>query len=872
MRKVITFFLVFILFASSIGVVSANNENGDRAEENTRYWQQTQLLLALGILDSTYTSFNQPQSTLSVGIVRTVLSNFTGFPEEFTERSSITFGKTVELMIQTLGYYMIMDIEEVSDSAYLSKGAELGLTKGVLKKMDELITSESFVQMLVNMLDIEMLKPYATEKDAVRFEARETFLQSQNIEKRSGIVEATSITRLGSIERTNSGYVMIDKIIYDVGVTNASDLLGYFTEFYVRDTGQEDHGVLLYITEKESNESIVVKAEDIQSNTDIEKISYYDREKDKEQKARLNVDFYLVYNGVTTLKKSLDLLKPERGHLRLLDNNGDGSYDVVFVTSYEIDVISGVDSAQSTIYLKNSNAALDLSDEKKIIKFQKNNEPSSLEMLREDDIIYLAKSKSGGYISIEASDSKVSGVVCEIRQEDHYNYCVIGEQSYPISKAVDMKNFVGNEITISLGPDGVGEKAELQYASHYGLLIDAAKTTGIGEEYQVRVFDDTGVIQDYFLCDTAYLYSDSGSKVPIGEGQIAALKAYAHDCIEASTGGYGLGMAAPIIMFRLVDQKIKTISLPVVYDENAAGSKRDPNVFMAATKKSEMVNRQSRNLYHAENNSFNPESAQNLSDGAYKYLMADTIIFEVPVNENNQLEAGYEDDAKVYLGSQFTYNSWLNNSFYNLGDDRGIGVMINYVTNTGSVDYAKAFLVNRVTRISEDGTDYIKVTGTYNGQDNVSYVISEDVTINIDSLTDFQNTAEVIEIKSGDYFLPAFDQKGRIKYIKMILQGSLGKSQYKRCHNARGYDHTNEMVFGTVVDKVGDLITIEVEINNFNVGETKCYVNQYKRGNVYSYDADEKRASIADYKQINIGSTVLVRSTFSSVQDILILK
>lgn len=146
-------------------------------------------------------------------------------------------------------------------------------------------------------------------------------------------------------ESTLNNALVIDDTTYLDKKMAYQNLLGYNVTAYVRETDDGKEVIYLYPTDK--NNEITISADDLLSSTknQIE----YKTDNKKVKKLKIDERADLIYNGSAKTKWNDDDISLTRGTLKLLDNNADGKYDVIFAVTYYVIWVDGINPAKSTV-------------------------------------------------------------------------------------------------------------------------------------------------------------------------------------------------------------------------------------------------------------------------------------------------------------------------------------------------------------------------------------------------------------------------------------------------------------------------------------------------------------------------------------------
>lgn len=801
--------LLLFVFIMQTAWLPANAAE-DMTEADTTYENTVLLLQKLGIIDTFYSSFYGPDSVVSVGAAELAAAGINkSAAVDFGSESDCSTAEACAILLKALGLHSMMNAEKLEAADFLNMASKEGILKGVSLSADGKLRSGQFVKMLKNSLEIEQKTAYRLN-DGDHFVDCGTYFSRNKISKGKGIVTATEDTALDFASGTSPDTVRIENEEYDSSEFNMRSMLGYSVEYYVQDTGGSEK--IICALPEAKNKTVTISSKDIKKATTSE-IKYYTEDGKKVKTANLSKDFSLIYNGKHRNQKSAAYLSPSVGTVTLIDNGGSG-YSVVTVWDYDVYVISNVN--KDIINDENGKAPIDASDSD-YVKIYKNGAETTTDRLKENDIAYVANDATEKYFNIFVSNKTVKGCVTAVeRYDSQYNYYYIDGEKYLASAALPDNGLIGSEGTFYLSIMNIIEKQSITYNSEmYGLLVSIGGES-VPEEVQLKIFDENGSVNIYSLDEKAYLYD--GTQRKIGDSEIAILKDYAKSCVNAAAPSQGGGMSPPVIMYTLSKDKVKTISIPTSFDPLNFGENRGKYTLQSVASDPGMIDKQSYNLFRPDGG-FYPSLDANLNDGSYKFLGRDTVIFEVPATESGVIEPGYENNSFAYKGSNHRFVNWTYGSFYNMNDDRTVGVMCYCVRPDNGTAYQNGIVISDVKYVLDaDDTVRMQISG-YEKSGFVTYTLAEKVIVSksrIAPLLDDVPALSAADLKRGDYIMVCRNGKNEISYIEPVILADIGKNSYNRVHNERNHDQDGEMLYGTVSAINGNMLEVQLDKNMYD--------------------------------------------------------
>ena len=398
----------------------------------------------------------------------------------------------VKAIVDILGYSF--RVEKADD--YWTVGATLKINGGMSKT--GLLTKENCGKMLCNALDSTALEFSGATGEGVEFakvDAVKALFDLKIIEGDVDAVEGRSVTGIGGV---GANEVKISGNVFDTEY-DMSDLLGLSVIAYVRLSdntivyAKDDSRALIFLTDDKLD----------RAKTTISEIAL----KDSNKKYRLESDVDVILNNNGVFGYTLSDMLPDYGSITLIDNDGNGKYDIVKVMSYHTVAVNYVDPTTKSIGGFYGVSFRDL-DELDGVKVTRDGKEIYFSEILQDDVVGVAFDRSGEYAEIIVSNEKVDGIVEAIDEEE--GEIVIDGEVYdlapfwlkldPQSKPIINP---GDNITITL--DIYKRAAYIKKSAtgtmRYGYMLrafdDELETKG------VKIFADDGMMYEYNVSDKA---------------------------------------------------------------------------------------------------------------------------------------------------------------------------------------------------------------------------------------------------------------------------------------------------------------------------------------------------------------------------------
>ncbi len=332
----------------------------------------------------------------------------------------------------------------------------------------------------------------------------------------------SEFTSIYGVDGAKEGYIAIGEERYAATGIEVDDLLGKNVVAYVRENGVQDYEIVYVGEDVRQNDELIIAAEDIQEAAEDFSYIKYVNENDRVKNAKLTAALKVIYNGEYYADYTVSDLYPQIGRVRLVDNDTDGKYDIVFVESYETMVVSSV--VDSEIYSRydfdGAIKMLDTDQDGDVVKcsIYKGGKKAALGDIKANDVLSVGVSKNadGQIITIHISQEKITGTVGSV-DRDEMEIEVDGEVyrmaqdfiDFVDAKAYDLSLGKENEFYL----DGFGNVvfAKSTGDSEYSLIY---KVTTEDDEYFVTYMDMDGewytakIAQKLRLDDNTYFSED----------------------------------------------------------------------------------------------------------------------------------------------------------------------------------------------------------------------------------------------------------------------------------------------------------------------------------------------------------------------------
>lgn len=459
--KIIAFALCIMLFACP---VSAYENKVVQAENpQSAYDENIETISSLGILDWDIDTFSASENVtrgeftrlvtniVSNGVYSTdsVMSVFADVSADselgkilYTAKSfgivsgdgegsfypdrPITYEEAYKILGSALGYDADAKANGGYPTGYVMSCIKAGLKSDSIEPLSDKLTPSGAAKLIVDAFECNVMKvklvnnntEYEIDRDEDWIYTAKKILISE------GVVTANSITALQSFDTIDQGFVSIDDVRYKCD-ENFDLYLGYNVKFYyTEENGNCDR--VLHMT-KQYNDELLIDANDIADGvlSSDRKIEYYTTD-DNTKKVKIPVNTSIIHNGRAISTYGVNVFDISYGFIKLVDNNSDGIYDVVFLSEYKnmiVGAVNTVDKSAADKYNGNVINFMPYENEKIIRIYDETGKETDFSKLTAGDVLSYAESEDGKILTIYVSKKKIEGKiesVSEVRSKKYY--------------------------------------------------------------------------------------------------------------------------------------------------------------------------------------------------------------------------------------------------------------------------------------------------------------------------------------------------------------------------------------------------------------------------------------------------------------------
>lgn len=762
----------------------------------------------------------------------------------FDPTATIALRDAVKILVSALGYQDVAETEGGYPNGYLRVASTIGLMDNAAAQNGEAMTRAEVAHLVAGALDIED-----------NTESKKTILEKRKYAVIEGSVDAVYELQMGKV--LTPGQIQIGGKVYNTDITlllqPEIELVGRRVIAYY----SVDADAIIHIEAKGEQDVLVIKSRDISGTPTISEYKYFDAN-NKIRTERIE-NGIVIYNGemLGSGQITASKLKPNSGEVTLMDTDGNGVYDMVYVKSYDVYAVRA--KAGEKIYDR-LGKTLDLADIEDIYVYDGNTEVT-FDDIKDNDVISVMMSPSGErawiYINretaegrIDATRTKGTATLCEIDGAECYiGYNYSRELSRNNSNAVSLKPGEYRKVYFDIyGEIAFAEATEATAKyPNYAYLVSAQTSAETHDQAAVvRLLTMNNKFENFVI--------SVDEKIRFG---------------RLSGGSYTTTKEDADTIAQTLKNNTKKL---VTYELDETGK----------LTKICLPGRSGDSLELSEDQAFSMPYSNKVVNNKF-YVDMNTACFDIPFRGNYEeyLQAGSYNDILSSGNKEL--------ALYDIEPDGRIGALIcsNSITERFTeskgeyeviLDYVNApilFVNDIVTRVDEDGDEARYAVGYQLGMET-EVPIGNKVNGNSESL-DVIKPGSAVQYETNSLELSratTSDEKERIIIVKKVFDFTADnpyKSQYS-------YSDTYvSLAAGVSTSSLDGLVVtydIVKEISNAAIKLEKSGISFQKNSGitVMSYNRDTEQFEIADMNDLQIGMDVFVRRRNANAIEIVYMK
>lgn len=464
---------------------------------------------------------------------------------KFKPEQNITYSEACEIIVNALGYKYFTESNNGTQNNTFNIISGLGLMKSVSCDLSKPAQKQDMLKIIDNALSADVMGIKYDAGNISLEKTGETALESYHkIFMKNGIVSQNSCSSLtDGIVMTTDNSIYIDGDEFEF-LSKQDNFLGYDVKCYYKEEDGSYIGV--YIEESNRNKVLDIDGNDIDEISN-DKMSYTE---DKKTKSIKMSHPKVIYNGVAyTNYGQIENIDFRNSKVTLLSNDGDDSFDIVYITKLADYYVSRVDRKNRIVYDDVNNNSIELPENDcTVLIYNENNEAADINSIVKDKVISVAQSlnKEGSkLIIVYISDKTVTGNVTACSEEGEWK---VNDTFYKLSDQCTQTLKTGQKVKLFLGKEGrIIARNNIFDSDKFAIVYKMHEDEEDDQKIWVRLYTQEGEFEKYCV----------EKKVKIDGVSFAAKLSVLRDTLPCGQ----------VLIFTANDGKITRIRLPK--DENA---------------------------------------------------------------------------------------------------------------------------------------------------------------------------------------------------------------------------------------------------------------------------------------------------------------
>lgn len=537
---------------TALGIISGYEDGSVRPESNVTRAEMAKIILTMLNITSMSKYQNNftdvSESHWAADIIQTAQETgiINGMGDgTFAPDGNVTYAQIATMIVRAMNYTMDAEYNGGWPNGYMkvANTADLNLFKNAPGSNDVASDRGVVIKMVYNAL-LGMYKEITGyENNSPIYTANRTLAEAKfNLIEEKGVLLGTTKTSISSTELGENEVEIeyepedsdeSEAKVFDCSLTGLEEYLAQKITFYYKENAGLTPEVLAVTYDSSKTTTDTFDAED------IEKVEGFDGDAgsikvDGVSKVKNCTGATIVYNGKvlsdadkTAIGADLnDMLLPEVGTVKIVDSDKDDVYDVVFVDSYEVMVVSsaGEDRLTGKVSAATDNNTVDattavtlnLDDSiDRVVTVTKEGSEVKLRNLKKNDVATIKRSYDNSVVDIVVTGENITGKVSGLSVKFDNSYATIDGEKYDVANIATGDISTGVEGTYYFDKFGRIAYVEasgtgmLQSGEKYGWIMSGYESED-GNDYIVYMMTQDGTAVEMKLASNLDLWTVDG--------------------------------------------------------------------------------------------------------------------------------------------------------------------------------------------------------------------------------------------------------------------------------------------------------------------------------------------------------------------------
>lgn len=341
----------------------------------------------------------------------------------FRGNEAIAYDEALKICVSALGYNAVLDSYGGFPGGVRKIAGRCSLSEGIISG-GNLSTKDAY-RLILNTLKAPMCMVTSTDRGAEFYVSeKDNILNSRlGVYEAEGIMNMNTFTGFGGSDGSGNGVVEIEGIRYSTD-GSCNDLIGMAVKVYYTDEDSVKEAVCIIGTDNDIVELNTL----LDISFDGSQVTVKEESKTKKYKVKSGYEY--IYNLKSRTDHTNASVLPKDGTVTLIDNNGDGVYDIINVREVEYMKVIAVNKVSGII--KGEKQVLETGRGDCTYLVYNNGIKTEPYELAENMLLAYSFSSDGEVCRIDVCYGEIDGSIGAIAVEDEI--ITIGETEYRFGK------------------------------------------------------------------------------------------------------------------------------------------------------------------------------------------------------------------------------------------------------------------------------------------------------------------------------------------------------------------------------------------------------------------------------------------------------
>lgn len=718
-----------------LGIITGREDGNVDPEANVTRAEMAAIILRM--LNNTTTSSYRDAFTdvtsshWAASVIQTAsaLGIINGYPEDksFRPDNSVQYEQVAKMIVCAMNYNETAEYYGGYPNGHLKVASDLNITKNAPGNTGVASERGVVIKMIYNALLADYNEPSGVEYGQQQYKADKTLAEyAFDVKEAKGVLLGTEITSLTG-SKYNKGQVRIrinksgnesEDETFLTDLTGLEDVLASnITFYYEEQPGNAEKRLLAVVENTAKTQTENIDRKDVEN---LDEFEGFDDEASQgsiklhgKSAFKIAANPIIIYNGsLVTLdtftaaqtnakeddtrfykniekgadnkvtssdrKTFTEFLKPEVGTIRIVDNDTDGVYDIVFVDSYETMVVTSASTKSVIGKINNQSTSINVNEDENdlTIKTTISGMEAAPRNLKKNSVVSIKRSFDGETLEFTSTGESFTGSIQSISEDEDGMVITVAGEEYDVdaNAVADCKTGVQAIFyTDAFGRVGYVEASTsgmLQSGEKYGWIMAMYNSVN-GEDTVVNLYTQEGKSVELTLADRVDFW---------GKDDTASTSMKASDVKAALTSGTGDSISIKDSAFLYMSNKTTPIRL-IKYRSNANNEISRIYCAIDAAKSTEAIRKAGALIINPSN--LNGVAAR--SGSVSGYTIADGIVeFSAPLQIADMKSASNYEIGEA-VSSNYIVRENGSSRDYVIGEFDGIAANI-VIKFTSSAD------------------------------------------------------------------------------------------------------------------------------------------------------------------------------------------